>query len=49
MLGNQDATATVAVKDIETARRFYEDKLGLKPAGAESHGVITSAPGNPAR
>jgi catechol 2,3-dioxygenase-like lactoylglutathione lyase family enzyme len=41
MLGDRDAIATVAVRDIETARRFYEDKLGLKPAHAESHGVIT--------
>jgi len=41
MLGNKDAIATVAVKDIGTARRFYEDKLGLKPAHAEDHGVIT--------
>src|SRR5215208_2912803 len=41
MLGERDAVATVAVKDLAAARRFYEDKLGLKPAGAESHGVIT--------
>jgi catechol 2,3-dioxygenase-like lactoylglutathione lyase family enzyme len=41
MLGNRDAIATVAVKDIGTARRFYEDKLGLKPVHAEGHGVIT--------
>jgi catechol 2,3-dioxygenase-like lactoylglutathione lyase family enzyme len=41
MLGDRDAIATVAVKDIETARRFYEDKLGLKPVHPESHGVIT--------
>ncbi len=41
MLGNKDAIATVAVKDIEAAKRFYEDKLGLKPLHAENHGVIT--------
>jgi len=41
MLGKKEAIATVAVKDIGTARRFYEDKLDLKPAQAESHGVIT--------
>jgi catechol 2,3-dioxygenase-like lactoylglutathione lyase family enzyme len=41
MLGEKDATATAAVKDIEAARRFYEDKLGLKPADAEGHGVVT--------
>jgi catechol 2,3-dioxygenase-like lactoylglutathione lyase family enzyme len=42
MLGNKDAVATVAVKDFETAKRFYEDKLGLKPVEAnEDHGVAT--------
>jgi catechol 2,3-dioxygenase-like lactoylglutathione lyase family enzyme len=41
MLGNKDAIATVAVKDIQAARRFYEDKLGLKPVHPEDHGVIT--------
>jgi catechol 2,3-dioxygenase-like lactoylglutathione lyase family enzyme len=41
MLGKKDAIATVAVKDLETAKRFYEDKLGLKPASAEQMGVIT--------
>jgi catechol 2,3-dioxygenase-like lactoylglutathione lyase family enzyme len=41
MLGDKDATATVAVKDIGAARRFYEDQLGLKPVHAEDHGIIT--------
>jgi catechol 2,3-dioxygenase-like lactoylglutathione lyase family enzyme len=41
MLGDIDAIATVAVKDLATARRFYEGKLGLKPANPEDHGVIT--------
>jgi catechol 2,3-dioxygenase-like lactoylglutathione lyase family enzyme len=41
MLGNKDAIATVAVKDIKAAKRFYEDQLGLKPIMAEDHGVIT--------
>jgi catechol 2,3-dioxygenase-like lactoylglutathione lyase family enzyme len=44
MLGNKDATATVAVKDLERARRFYEEKLGLKPSSPEEykdHGVTT--------
>jgi catechol 2,3-dioxygenase-like lactoylglutathione lyase family enzyme len=47
MLGKKDATATAAVKDLATARRFYEDKLGLKPAdGAEEQGVITYKTGS---
>jgi catechol 2,3-dioxygenase-like lactoylglutathione lyase family enzyme len=41
MLGDKGAIATVAVKDIQASRRFYEDQLGLKPAMAEDHGVIT--------
>jgi catechol 2,3-dioxygenase-like lactoylglutathione lyase family enzyme len=41
MLGEKGAIATVAVKDLKAARRFYEDQLGLKPAQDESHGVIT--------
>lgn len=32
MLGDKDAIATLAVKDIEVAKKFYEGKLGLKPA-----------------
>lgn len=41
MLGSKDATATVAVRDISAAKRFYEEKLGLKPVGTEGHGVVT--------
>lgn len=41
MLGTKDAIATVAVRDIGAARRFYEDRLGLKPVHAEDHGIIT--------
>jgi catechol 2,3-dioxygenase-like lactoylglutathione lyase family enzyme len=29
MLGNADVVATIGVKDIEVARKFYEDVLGL--------------------
>jgi catechol 2,3-dioxygenase-like lactoylglutathione lyase family enzyme len=46
MLGNKDAMATAAVKDIGAARRFYEDKLGLKPVHAEGQGVITYKTGS---
>jgi predicted enzyme related to lactoylglutathione lyase len=30
MLGERNASAVVAVKDMETAKKFYEDVLGLK-------------------
>jgi catechol 2,3-dioxygenase-like lactoylglutathione lyase family enzyme len=39
MLGNQNAMATVAVKDFETARRFYEDKLGLEQVETPGEGM----------
>jgi catechol 2,3-dioxygenase-like lactoylglutathione lyase family enzyme len=32
MLGTKNAAATLAVKDIDTARDFYENTLGLTPA-----------------
>ena len=40
MLGDRDATANIAVRDLETARRFYEDTLGLRPIGDEGEEVI---------
>jgi catechol 2,3-dioxygenase-like lactoylglutathione lyase family enzyme len=40
MLGNRTAVATIAVKNLETARKFYEGTLGLKPVGAEGEEVI---------
>jgi catechol 2,3-dioxygenase-like lactoylglutathione lyase family enzyme len=30
MLSDNDATATVAVKNLSAARKFYEGKLGFK-------------------
>jgi catechol 2,3-dioxygenase-like lactoylglutathione lyase family enzyme len=35
MLGHTDAIATLAVKDLDKAARFYEETLGLSRAGAE--------------
>lgn len=40
MLGNRDVVANIAVKDLETARRFYEDTLGLKPIDTEGEELI---------
>jgi len=31
MLGDKDVAATIPVKDIEVARKFYQEKLGLQP------------------
>ena len=33
MLGKADATPMIAVKDLDRAKRFYEDTLGLETRG----------------
>jgi catechol 2,3-dioxygenase-like lactoylglutathione lyase family enzyme len=39
MLGDKAAQATVAVKDLEAARPFYEKVLGLKPLPSDEPSV----------
>jgi catechol 2,3-dioxygenase-like lactoylglutathione lyase family enzyme len=39
MLGEFDAVAMIAVRDVETAKRFYGETLGLKPDGLEGDGM----------
>ena len=46
MLGDIDAIANVAVRDLDVARKFYEGKLGLTPADAECEGVVAYRSGN---
>ncbi|WP_432728249.1 VOC family protein [Variovorax sp. W6] len=46
MLGNINAVANLAVKDLATARRFYEDTLGLSQVDAEGDEVIVYRSGN---
>ena len=46
MLGHKDAVANIAVKNLETARRFYEGTLGLKPVDAEGDELIVFKSGN---
>jgi catechol 2,3-dioxygenase-like lactoylglutathione lyase family enzyme len=46
VLANTDAIATVAVKNIETARKFYEGTLGLKPTRSDEPGVQGYKSGN---
>jgi catechol 2,3-dioxygenase-like lactoylglutathione lyase family enzyme len=40
MLGDIDAMATIAVKDLKRARKFYEETLGLKPVDTQEDQVI---------
>ena len=46
MLANTNAIANVAVKDLETARRFYTDTLGLKAVASEGDEAIVFKSGN---
>jgi catechol 2,3-dioxygenase-like lactoylglutathione lyase family enzyme len=46
MLANKNAVATVAVKNLETARKFYEGTLGLKPVDFEGDEVIVFKSGD---
>ncbi len=41
MLGDKDVIATVSVKDLAVARKFYEDTLGLAVARAEGSEALT--------
>jgi catechol 2,3-dioxygenase-like lactoylglutathione lyase family enzyme len=41
MLGDKDVIATVAVKDLDGARKFYEGTLGLKVLHTEGTEAIT--------
>jgi catechol 2,3-dioxygenase-like lactoylglutathione lyase family enzyme len=45
-LGDTDAMATIAVKDVKNARKFYEGTLGLKPVRTEEMGVVGYKSGN---
>ena len=40
MLGSSDALATIAVRDLQKAKQFYEGKLGLKPAPSSEKSVL---------
>jgi catechol 2,3-dioxygenase-like lactoylglutathione lyase family enzyme len=41
MLGDSEAIATIAVKDLATARKFYEGVLGLELARATGSEALT--------
>jgi catechol 2,3-dioxygenase-like lactoylglutathione lyase family enzyme len=46
MLGKTNATANIAVKDLATAKKFYEGTLGLKQVDAEGDEVIVMKSGD---
>jgi catechol 2,3-dioxygenase-like lactoylglutathione lyase family enzyme len=41
MLGDYDAPATIAVKNLAAAKKFYEGKLGFKVVHAEGDQAVT--------
>jgi catechol 2,3-dioxygenase-like lactoylglutathione lyase family enzyme len=46
MLGNKNAVANLAVRDLATARQFYEGVLGLKVIGHEDEELIVFRSGS---
>jgi catechol 2,3-dioxygenase-like lactoylglutathione lyase family enzyme len=46
MLDHTDAVATIAVRNIDTARKFYSDTLGLEPAESREEQVLTYKSGS---
>ena len=46
MLADTDAVATVAVKDLKAAKKFYGDTLGLKPTPVPEPEVLNYKSGN---
>ncbi len=46
MLGKADATAMIAVKDIDRARKFYEGTLGLETKDEMGGEVLTMKSGD---
>ncbi|WP_431095386.1 VOC family protein [Polaromonas aquatica] len=41
MLANRNVMATIAVKDLAAAKKFYEGKLGLTPLETTEEDVLT--------
>ncbi|HZV66318.1 MAG TPA: VOC family protein [Telluria sp.] len=46
MLGDKDAIANIAVKDLKVASRFYEGTLGLRKLSSEGEELITYRSGS---
>ena len=40
MLGDKAAIATIAVRNLEAASKFYQGTLGLKPTPTQEQGVL---------
>lgn len=45
MLSDSRVMANIPAADLERARRFYADKLGLKPSGEDPGGLVYTTSG----
>lgn len=46
MLGDTNAVANLAVRNLDTVKNFYVDTIGLKPIGGEGDELIVFKSGN---
>ncbi len=46
MLEKKDAAANIAVRNIKTARKFYEGTLGLKPVSTQGEELVAYRSGS---
>jgi catechol 2,3-dioxygenase-like lactoylglutathione lyase family enzyme len=46
MLGERNAAANIAVKDLQNAKKFYEETIGLKPIHTEGDELIVFGSGD---
>ena len=46
MLGGKDAAATIPVRDLKAAKKFYEGTLGLKQTDAQESEAVTYKSGS---
>jgi len=46
MLGDKEAVATISVKDLALAKKFYEGTLGLKTVDAQGSEAVTYQSGS---
>lgn len=46
MLGDKNAAANLAVRNLDTAKKFYADTIGLKPIGSEGDELVVFRSGN---
>ena len=46
MLGTRDVVATIAVRDLKAAQRWYEEKLGLARLSTEGEEAVTYRAGD---